>query len=709
MAWNNDFWKEVLEAYEAQSFEDNDGDISLTKNKREIAGELIGELIASTGAAPDMYSIYSEKITSLDTESIIDGYYVDYRDNGDCVLHLLSILDYVEAEPQEENPLKDLEKLESFRDGIVETITNVLDNNLLASDGHEEEEEMYSQIKDYQQDISQVSIHVFYWGNVGKMRELSHDISSDNNLTFRVNLWDALRADLVHKNEDTYESLDIEIADYSEQASISAIKVHEESDNYDAYLATLPADFLADVYEEFGAQLMETNVRAFLGKNRKINKGIRKTIHDNPEKFFIFNNGLCVTAEKVHYANQKNSDIVKIAGLKGMQIVNGGQTVASLHTAKYKEQGDLSSIRVQVKLTEIFGENHSELVHEISRYSNSQNAVIEADFASSAKIHMEMEELSKSTMAPTNTQWFYERSRGQYDVAVNNYKNGTAKDKVVFQALFPKKQKMEKLLIARWHYSYESKPYIIGEGRQYAFLKFMEDWTKAGEYSIDAKYFKDLVAKGIVYEEAGQLCKDLKIASCKSNIADLATSILWKDYGEVIDLNVIWENQGCGEAIRATLKDWIPRIYKEFEESARTSPEVYGTNTNNPREWAKKEKCWTHIYEWSQRVDLQADSSMENSRIESIVPGGAENVVDREHFLKLERIRAKCEDANAFRLMIECGHSNAGEFGLMEKNGQCFQSMIAGTVMGNIASSKKVSEKQANRVIQLIDAYDSKR
>lgn len=72
-----------------------------------------------------------------------------------------------------------------------------------------------------------------------------------------------------------------------------------------------------------------------------------------------------------------------ITFVRDFQIINGGQTTASISNARYKDKADLSSIFVQMKLTSIdesTPEESDELIRNISRSSNSQNKVSDADF-----------------------------------------------------------------------------------------------------------------------------------------------------------------------------------------------------------------------------------------------------------------------------------------------------------------------------------------
>jgi hypothetical protein len=151
---------------------------------------------------------------------------------------------------------------------------------------------------------------------------------------------------------------------------------------YDCYLAIIPGEVLAKLYKEYSNELLESNVRAFLGQAGTFNKGIRDTIRTKPQMFLPYNNGITATAERVE--TQIIDNQLVITKLNDFQIVNGGQTTASLfHTQRKFKDADLSKIYVQMKLTVIKDKEQKNIeVPNISRFANSQNKVTELDLSS---------------------------------------------------------------------------------------------------------------------------------------------------------------------------------------------------------------------------------------------------------------------------------------------------------------------------------------
>ena len=169
-------------------------------------------------------------------------------------------------------------------------------------------------------------------------------------------------------------------------------------EGYRAFLVLIPGDVLRAIYSDFGSRLLERNVRSFLQARGKVNRGIRDTIAREPERFLAYNNGITLTAQAVELCDFQGGRA--IARLDGLQIVNGGQTTASL-LATDRGRADLSQVSVAAKLIEVeVGDVHDELVRNVSRYANSQNRISEADFSANDPFHVSIEELSRTTWAP---------------------------------------------------------------------------------------------------------------------------------------------------------------------------------------------------------------------------------------------------------------------------------------------------------------------
>ena len=169
---------------------------------------------------------------------------------------------------------------------------------------------------------------------------------------------------------------------------------------YNTFLTFFSGALLANLYGEYGPRLLEKNVRSFLQARGKINRGIRQTILNEPERFLAYNNGISATAERVELEEAPGGGR-RLARARDFQIVNGGQTTASIFHTFRKDKADLEGLTVQVKLTVLRDPARvDEFVPLISRYANSQNKVNPADFSANSPYHVKLEEVSRRVWAP---------------------------------------------------------------------------------------------------------------------------------------------------------------------------------------------------------------------------------------------------------------------------------------------------------------------
>lgn len=283
---------------------------------------------------------------------------------------------------------------------------------------------------------------------------------------------------------------------------------------YEAYIAIIPGDLLAHIYIEHGSKVLEGNVRAFLGTNgsKSVNSGIKRTINTDPTKFFTYNNGIATTAVDVEIDEYNGkSYITKIVDF---QIINGGQTTASLAEAVLKKTNiNLDGIYVPMKLTVIDDretENedgvrfYDQMVQDIAKYANSQNKVTAADLFSNDPFHIWMERMSKRHLAPPAlspipTGWYYERSRKKYQQEQIKLHGDEIKR---FNIKYPKKQIINKEQLAIYLTTISCKPYIVSKGKNWVMKEFGTDIGneyRANKSVFNEFYFKKCVCCAIIF------------------------------------------------------------------------------------------------------------------------------------------------------------------------------------------------------------------
>jgi len=403
----------------------------------------------------------------------------------------------------------------------------------------------------------------------------------------------------------------IEIDFEEENFQIPCLSASKENDDYQAYIAIIPGQCLANLYERFGARLLEQNVRSFLQFTGKINKGIRDTIKNEPHMFLAYNNGIAATADHIEL-DETRRYIKKISNL---QIVNGGQTTASIYHTNKKDKVDISDIFVQVKFSIIKKqEQFGEIVSRISRYANTQNKVNDADFTANNPNLVAFEKLSRYILTPITannnmqTYWFFERARGQYKNL--RQKEGFTKSRLnTFDRKYPKKQVFTKVELAKFVNSYDEVydgkklvigPHIVVRGNEKNYAKFINDNLPDNIRKINNVYFEDTIAKAILFKTADSRYgtkknPDYCIGEMKQVTVPYTISLLNKLTNGRLNLYKIWQNQSVSQS----LSDLIYNLMKQVNEFILNESPV-----SHYIEWAKKEECWTKVKEHTWAFDI---------------------------------------------------------------------------------------------------------
>lgn len=326
-----------------------------------------------------------------------------------------------------------------------------------------------------------------------------------------VHTWDIARLFKINESNSIHEPIEIEFQNFTENGTgLQCLKVPNIDGMYDCYLAIVSGEILAKLYKEFSNELLESNVRAFLGQAGKFNKGIRDTIRTKPQMFLPYNNGITATAESVETKVINNQLI--ITKLNDFQIVNGGQTTASLyHTQKKFKDADLSKIFVQMKLTVIKDKDQKNIeVPNISRFANSQNKVSELDLSSNNPYFVQIENLSrkKYVVNPENRNqsrlWYFERVNGQYREALNKL---TPAQQNQFKTQNPTSLKFLKSDVAKYINGWELEPYFVSQGAQKNFIHYTKKITDLVSKSKlpGENLYRKLIANAILFKTIDQL------------------------------------------------------------------------------------------------------------------------------------------------------------------------------------------------------------
>lgn len=565
--------------------------ISANYNLSDIHDEFVNHVVNILIEAEefdDFEQGYFEGIGERNRKIMMDGYYFDLFDKS-CVILLSNFNDSPEIATL---TATEINKLYDNMRYLVEASIN----GYITSKGFEESSSGYAFAKEIENRIQNIVKFRFYIITNKQLSTRVKNIKKENlaNKPVELNVWDISRLYSIYTSSLGKESIEIDFSQMLDKG-LSCVKA-TENENYSSYLAVIPGDVLAQLYLEYGSRLLEGNVRSFLSVKGKVNKGIRSTILNEPEMFFAYNNGIAATATEVLIENNNG---LFIKNIKDLQIINGGQTTASIANAQLQDKVNLKNIYVPMKLSVVDNEKAKEMIPIISRCANSQNKVDEADFFSNHPYHIRLEEYSRKIYAPTvngnqyQTVWFYERARGQY---VQEQMKLTLAEKKKFQLKNPKNQLLKKVDVAKYINTYECVPYIVSRGSQANMRYFAEKISKTWESNntiFNEYYFKKVISLAIIFKSTESLVTNQQwykeIHAYRANIVTYSISIIFneikkRDLNKTIDFKYIWNNQKINDALEKQLLITTRETFDFINRDDRL--------TLNVTEWCKKETCW---------------------------------------------------------------------------------------------------------------------
>ena len=548
--------------------------------------EKTGEILADAGELVTADRCYYE--APLAKPVRVDGYGGDPRE-AEGVLSLI-ICDFTLGDEPQTLIAEDIKKLlrrlvefvvlarkREFRDSLEETGAGYGLADLIATTW---------------KDIVKIKL-VLITNRINRSKVDALPVGTIGEVPVTYNVWDLQRLQRYVLSGQTREEM---VIDFKEKfgGSVPVLKASFPGAPFESYLAVLPGPQLAELYERWDARLLEANVRSFLQARGKVNQGLRDSIRNTPEMFFSYNNGLTATAEEV--VMEETPEGLRMASARNLQIVNGGQTTASVHAARKLDQ--LQDVFVQMKLTIVPPNKSEEIVPKISEFANSQNKVNAADFFANHPFHVQIEQFSRNVLAPAGseqyreTKWFYERARGQFPDARAKV---TGADRKKFDAEYPRNQYFTKTDLAKFENSWRGKPEIVSCGAQKNFSAFAravgEEWTKdAGRF--DEIWYRRLIAKAIIFRtlEAMVPQQEWYKGGYRANIVTYAIAKVANDAEErrqVVDLDAVWR----GQAVTSSLSKALLVAAAAANEVITHPPD----GIRNMSEWAKKQGCWGRL------------------------------------------------------------------------------------------------------------------
>ena len=500
--------------------------------------------------------------------------------------------------------------LESF---VFEAIESRLNERIAEANSAYE---LACQLQDMGKRINRIRLHIFSNQSLSqKFKE--EQFGQVAGIPIERHIWDLQRLKAMYESTREREAVEITLSDF-DCCGIPCIEA-ARTDRLRSYLCVMDATLLADLFERYGSRLLEGNVRSFLGMKGGVNKGIRATIQDSPSLFFAYNNGIAATAANITVENVDARHL--ITGLVDFQIVNGGQTTASILNARKKDRLSLSGVTVQMKLTEVSRNDAHDLIPKIAQFANTQNRVAVADFFANHPFHIKIEEISRRLQVPAKagarvqSKWFYERSRGQFQ---NERLYLTKAKKDAFDLEYPTEQLINKTDLAKYDSTWREKPHWVSLGAQKNFTKFADQFTSKSQEISESEYwstispnygesyYQQIVAVTILWKRTETIVSkgrgDWYEGDYRPQIVAYSLSLLFHSLrrsGHEFNLGQIWAKQG----IDGMLENCIRNLAKEVQKAILSPPQ----GMTNVGEWSKKEVCWEKIKQLSVPCTRQID------------------------------------------------------------------------------------------------------
>jgi len=417
--------------------------------------------------------------------------------------------------------------------------------------------------------------------------------------SMRREIWDLVRLERIcGGSRDGAITIDFPV---EFDTTLPCLVTSPSSDGLQVLLTCIPGSVLADIYNLYRTELLERNVRSFLQFTGKVNKGIRSTILNEPHRFLPYNNGLSATAREV-VMDVLPGGLGQIRVVKDFQIVNGGQTTASIASCSRRDRADLANVAVPMKLTVVPEGLLDGLVPQISRYANTQNRIQDSDFSANDPWHIALERLSRSTWtratpeAPRGTRWFYERSRGQYSDGLASCPTPAGRRQ--FRNENPTAQKFTKTDLAKFLLSWDQYPATVSRGAQKCFMAFMSQLASSQRKTPQETDFQRVISLAILFRTAEHLYGELGYQGFRANVVTYSIARLSHECQRYLDVEAIWKEQAIPEELSTALKYIIT--------GARDVIVNPPPSQRNVTEWCKRDECWAAVLDRSIQVQLKS-------------------------------------------------------------------------------------------------------
>lgn len=496
--------------------------------------------------------------------------------------------------------------------------------------------------------------------------------SDDGEYIIEYNVWDMQRVYQQHNIRTGKEKVEIDFpTEYNTE--LQCLKMSEENPFVDAYMAIIPGLTLAKIYKKYQQVLLEKNVRTFLQFKGKVTKGIRKTLREEPDMFFSYNNGISTTASEIEVKDIDGT--LYITRLYDWQIVNGGQTTASISASLNDRDVELGKVFVPMKISVIRdAENSESIIKAISTSANSQTAIKNSDFSANEPYLVDLEKYSRSEWVPNGNakpvcKWYFERTRGQY---LDQIAQLSGYNEKAFKREYPKNQKITKTDIAKYEASWNMMPYNVCRGAEKNYTIFVSD-IKRDKPVVTANYFKRIIAKCILFNTIDSIVKSKKLGGYKANMNTYLMASISFLSDKNLNLTYIWENQMVQQDVIDRIEELVPMVWLHLTGSSLSG----GNQSSNVGEWSKKPECWNRL---KLKLSEYEKFGLELMQTETNEDGSYLNEAQQNKIHEAEAIEANywfalANWAKTRDLLTPMDRKAAFNFGTMRSRNRSFKSL----------------------------------
>lgn len=558
----------------------------------------------------------------------------------------------------------------------------------LLKEGEKEENSEIAQITELIQStkgkISQLRIYFLTDGLTDPSAVPASVESDEDNFVIEFNVWDMQRIYQQHNIRAGKEKVEIDFPT-TYNTELQCLKMSDQNPFVDAYLAIIPGKTLAKIYKQYQQILLEKNVRTFLQFKGKVNKEIRRTLREQPDMFFSYNNGISTTASGIEL--KEVDGVLYITRLFDWQIVNGGQTTASIAASITDREVDLSKVYVPMKISVIRDTSHSdEIVKAISTSANSQTAIKNSDFSANEPFLIDLENFSRSEWVPNGKskpicKWYFERTRGQYFDQLAQLSGFNEKS---FRTEYPKSQRITKTDVAKYENAWRQRPYDVCRGAEQNYKLYVTD-IKRDKPVVTAAYYKRIIAEGILFNTIDSIVRSKSLGGYKANMNAYIMSAISVLSDENLDMTYIWENQKVQQVVVDKIEELIPLVWMHLTGASS------GSQMQNVGEWSKRIDCWNKLKLKLGDIDKFDDKLLQKEINEdgSYLNETQQNRIKEAEAYSPQFWFALANWAKVNNMLTPIDRKAAFNFGTMRSRGRAFASLKQAMYALRIANTAK--------------------